>query len=102
MNLLAFLREIRKQGADISRINIRVNNWDGIWAKGIPIAGLRGNRITLTTGKDHNMTLQSGHVVLSCTVDSITKQRFERTNLREKSPAFILDLTPAVARTLDW
>jgi hypothetical protein len=102
MKLLAFLREIRKQGADISRINIRVKAWDGIWTTGIPIVSLRGNRITVLSRPEHAMTLQSGHVVLNCTVDSITKQRFERTNLREKSPAFILDLTPAVARTLDW
>lgn len=106
MKLIKFLQVARKQGADISRLTIRVKEWHGAWGKGIRILSLRGNRMRVclegSAGRTHEMDLAGNHELHRCSVSTITNEPVRPRKLGGNPPALILDLAPPVAKAIDW
>lgn len=86
MTLLNFLRQLRKDGGDISKLKVRIKGADSGWGEGFKVNGLRGNRMSIEYGGNYDLT--SGHSCLSCIVDTISKLPLNRKKkLTEKSEA---------------
>ncbi len=71
MTLLQFLNKLRKSGGDITRLHVRIKNADSSWGAGFKVNGLRGKRMTIEYSGDY--VLMSGHSVLSCVVDTMSR-----------------------------
>lgn len=96
MTLIHFLNSLRKSGGDITRLRVvKPNAWGSAWEKGLNVAGLRGNRLSVEF-QNNNHELMAGHSCLNCEVESISRVSLGR---RKKLSGSIWD-SPAILVTI--
>lgn len=95
MTLFEFLKKVRAEGADISKMEIRIKDFPGGWGHGFKIHTLRGNRLSIETTSSKDFQLTPGHLAMRSKVVGIRRIKNAVVNRilpAENLPIMMVDL----------